>query len=304
MERTKDAISLQSAGLTVRVALRGAEIKSLCTASGTELIWQGDSAWWDYSAPVLFPIIGPVALDRIQCQGQPFAMPSHGFARTSIFEVLTLAPDRVTMALKASAATLEHYPFDFELLIEHRLNAVSLHTAVTLSNTGSQPLPASFGFHPALRWPMAGRPRAEHQLIFEQAEGAKVKRVIRGGQLLETDTALPLQDRRLRLSDHLFEHGALVLDQVQSSGLALADDLGPLLNLRWTGCPQLSLWTKPGAPFVCVEPWAGHPRPMGWDGELADKPGSMRLAPGASRHFSMSIDCQPLLRRQAEPGPH
>ena len=299
-----DAISLQSADLSVRVVRRGAEIKSLRTASGTELIWHGDTTWWDYSAPVLFPIIGPVALDRVQCQGQPFAMASHGFARTSIFGVLDVASDRVTLALKASTATREHYPFDFELLIEHKLIAAGLHTAVTLSNTGSQPLPASFGFHPALRWPMAGRPRAEHHLIFEQAEPAKMKTVMQGGQLQVTDTTLPLHDRRLRLSDHLFEHGALVLDPVQSQGLALADDLGPLLNLRWTGCPQLGLWTKPGAPFVCVEPWAGHPRPMGWDGELADKPGSMRLAPGATRTFSMSIDCKPLLQRQAEPRPH
>ena len=299
-----DAISLQSADLSVRVFRRGAEIKSLRTASGTELIWHGDATWWDYSAPVLFPIIGPVALDRVQCQGQPFAMASHGFARTSIFEVLDVASDRVTLALKASTATREHYPFDFELLIEHKLIAAGLHTAVTLRNTGSQPLPASFGFHPALRWPMAGRPRAEHHLIFEQAEPAKVKTVIPGGQLQVTDTPLPLHYRRVRLSDHLFEHGALVLDPVQSQGLALADDLGPLLNLRWTGCPQLGLWTKPGAPFVCVEPWAGHPRPVDWDGELADKPGSMRLAPGATRTFSMSIDCKPLLQRQAEPRPH
>lgn len=299
-----DAISLQSASLSVRVALRGAEIKSLRTASGTELIWHGDSAWWDYSAPVLFPIIGPVALDRVQCQGQPYAMASHGFARTSLFEVLDVAPDRVTLALKANTATREHYPFDFTLLIEHRLSAGSLCTEVRLSNTGSQPLPASFGFHPALRWPMAGRPRAEHHLIFEQAEPSKVKTVTRGGQMQVTDTPLPLHDRRLRLSDHLFEHGALVLDPAQSQGLALADDLGPLLNLRWTCCPQLGLWTKPGAPFVCVEPWAGHPRPVGWDGELADKPGSMRLAPGATRTFSMSIDCKPLLQREAEPRPH
>ncbi len=53
MERTMDAISLQSANVSVRVALRGAEIKSLRTASGTELIWHGDTTWWDYSAPVL-----------------------------------------------------------------------------------------------------------------------------------------------------------------------------------------------------------------------------------------------------------
>ncbi len=299
-----DTVSLQSADLSVRVALRGAEIKSLRTASGIELIWHGETSWWDYSAPVLFPIIGPVASDRVQCQGKPFAMASHGFARTSIFEVLDVASDRVTLALKASTATREHYPFDFTLQIEHSLSAASLCTEVTIVNTGSQPLPASFGFHPALRWPMAGRPRAEHHLIFEQAERAKVKTVIRGGQLQSTDSTLPLQDRCLRLSDHMFEHGALVLDPVQSQGLALADDLGPLLNLQWTGCPQLGLWTKPGAPFVCVEPWAGHPRPMGWDGELADKPGSMRLAPNASRTFSMTIDCTPLLQRQAEPRPH
>ncbi len=73
-----DAISLQSADLSVRVALRGAEIKSLRTASGTELIWHGDTIWWDYSAPVLFPIIGPVALDRVQCQGQAVC---HGLPR-------------------------------------------------------------------------------------------------------------------------------------------------------------------------------------------------------------------------------
>ena len=304
MEPTMDAVSLQSADLSVRVALRGAEIKSLRTANGIELIWHGDTIWWDYSAPVLFPIIGPVALDRVQCQGKPFAMASHGFARTSIFEVLDLASDRVTLALKASTATREYYPFDFTLQIEHRLSGASLCTEVTIVNTGSQPLPASFGFHPALRWPMAGRPRAEHQLIFEQAEWAKVKTVIRGGQLLSTDTTLPLQDRCLRLSDHLFEQGALVLDPVQSQGLALADDLGPLVHIRWTGCPQLGLWTKPGAPFVCVEPWAGHPRPVGWDGELADKPGSMRLAPGDSRTFSMRFDCKPLLQRQTEPRPH
>ena len=40
-----DTVSLQSADLSVRVALRGAEIKSLRTANGIELIWHGETIW-------------------------------------------------------------------------------------------------------------------------------------------------------------------------------------------------------------------------------------------------------------------
>ena len=292
-----DAVTLRSAGLTARISPKGAEIKSLRTDRGTELIWCGDAVWWDYSAPFLFPVIGPVATGTVQCKGEALAMPSHGIARTSNFDLLALASDSVTFEFRDNAASRQYYPFDFVLRVEHRLQATTLHTTVTLTNPGTESLPASFGFHPALRWPMNKRPAEAYRLVFEKVEAAKVKVVNLNGQLEPTAVALALQNRELMLRHSLFADGALVLDPVHSQTVTLADDLGSLITVRWAGCDQLGLWTKPGAPFICVEPWAGHPMPVGWTGHLEDKPGSFRLAPAASQCFSMEIGCSSVLAR-------
>jgi galactose mutarotase-like enzyme len=53
--------------------------------------------------------------------------------------------------------------------------------------------------------------------------------------------------------------------------------------------PKLGIWTKAGARFVCIEPWHGIADPVGFDGEIWDKPGILRFAPGAARTFSMQV---------------
>ena len=46
-----------------------------------------------------------------------------------------------------------------------------------------------------------------------------------------------------------------------------------------------ALWTKPGAPFLCLEAWTGYSDPDGFEGDLIDKPGMSALEPGGSaRH--------------------
>jgi galactose mutarotase-like enzyme len=49
------------------------------------------------------------------------------------------------------------------------------------------------------------------------------------------------------------------------------------------------VWTKPGAPFLCIEPWQGLADPVGYAGEFRDKPYVIALAPGESRNFRMTI---------------
>ena len=46
--------------------------------------------------------------------------------------------------------------------------------------------------------------------------------------------------------------------------------------------PHLTLWTKPAAPFLCIEPWAGEPDADGFAGELAARASTRLLAPGAT----------------------
>ena len=189
------------------------------------------------------------------------------------------------------------YPFEFALEVEHRLLDSTLQTLVELINEDERAMPASFGFHPAFRWPMAASARETYCLVFDKAEAATAKRVNLDGQLEDVHERIPLDGDRLALSDQLFEHGAWVLDPVASEALVIADDVGSLATVRWAGCTQLGLWSKPGAPFFCVEPWAGYPTPKGSSTDLFNKPGAFLLQPGASRRFSLIIDCAGVERR-------
>jgi galactose mutarotase-like enzyme len=53
--------------------------------------------------------------------------------------------------------------------------------------------------------------------------------------------------------------------------------------------PHLGIWSKPGAGFVCLEPWQGFADPIDFDGELAKKPGIVAIPPQSERVFELSV---------------
>jgi galactose mutarotase-like enzyme len=53
------------------------------------------------------------------------------------------------------------------------------------------------------------------------------------------------------------------------------------------------VWTKPGAKFICIEPWHGLTDPEGFNGELKDKPGSFVIPPGQVVSVAMAITLLP-----------
>jgi galactose mutarotase-like enzyme len=53
--------------------------------------------------------------------------------------------------------------------------------------------------------------------------------------------------------------------------------------------PHLGIWSKPGAGFVCLEPWQGYADPSDFDGELAEKPGIVAIPPQSDRVFELSV---------------
>ena len=61
--------------------------------------------------------------------------------------------------------------------------------------------------------------------------------------------------------------------------------VGLRLRVDLEDFPHLALWARPPAPFLCIEAWTGHGDPVGFAGELADKPSMRLLPPGATaRH--------------------
>lgn len=280
-----DTVAISDSALSARISATGAELVRLQDHDGLDLLWDGDPAFWTGRSPLLFPIVGEAKGNRIRVQGATYEIGRHGFARTSTFALVSSDTARCTWRLEASEATRRHYPFEFRLDVTYAIEGGALHMTAEVTNRGGGLMPASFGFHPALRWPLPyGRPREAHEIVFERCEPAPIRRPV-DGLLSSARYPTPVRDRRLVLHDSLFEDGALVFDTLASRSLVYGD----ALRVSFPRMPHLGIWTKPGAGFVCIEPWQGHASPEGFDGELADKPGMVAIMPGATESFAMSI---------------
>ena len=151
-------------------------------------------------------------------------------------------------------------------------------------------MPASFGSHPAFRWPLPfGQPREDHPSRFALHEPAPVRRIDADGFLLPEPQPTPVDGEVLRLRDDLFVDDALIFDRLKSRRVSYGASDGPRLDVEFADFPTLGVWTKPGAGFICIEPWQGFSDPVGFAGELRDKPGMIEIAPGASKRLAMRI---------------
>ena len=277
-----DEYRIASDHLQVSVKRHGAELCRL-RAGGVDLLWEGDPAVWSGQAPVLFPVVGALQGGQLRHAGQAYPMPRHGFARTREFRLVRLTGHSCRFRLEADADTRASYPFPFRLELDFCVEETELTVCYDLHNPGDRELPASFGAHPAFRWPLLpGLPRTAHWLEFEKPEPAPLPVVGADGLLAAASRPSPVAGRQLRLEDSLFSTDALVFNPVQSRALRYSGPGAPVLEIGWDGFPQRGVWSKPGAGVLCIEPWRGHASPAGFDGEFSDKPGVFKVGPGAT----------------------
>jgi galactose mutarotase-like enzyme len=288
-----DLIGIGNDRLSAAINPLGAELTHLRDADGRELMTDADPAYWTGHAPILFPIVGRLNRDMLRLDGRGYAMKQHGFARTEMFELTAKSDAGATFRLVANDETRAHYPFDFGLELAFSIDAATLAIDVRIFNPGSTPLPASLGFHPAFAWPLPyGRSRAEHRIAFAADEPGDVVEL--AGGLFAATRPSPIDGRILHLTDDLFDQDALIWDPVASQGVTYGAADGPQLRVDFPDTPYLGIWTKPGAAFVCIEPWHGHADPAGYDGDFRTKPGVFEVAPGADWTCSMAVTlCAP-----------
>ncbi|MBW4050966.1 MAG: aldose 1-epimerase family protein [Proteobacteria bacterium] len=283
-------LTVGSSLLTARIDPLGAQLSMLRDSSGRDLLWDGDPAFWSGRAPVLFPIVGALARGVYRVSGKTYALPRHGFARHRRFEVLSASADSVLLRLKADDETLAVYPFQFGLRMRFAIVGASLTVTASVENEGDVPMPASFGYHPAFRWPLPfGAARALHDIVFDLEEPAPIRRIDADGLVTPVRHPTPIHARHLVLDDGLFRDDAVILDAIQSQGLTYGSDTGPRLRLRFPDTPYLGLWSKPGAPFICIEPWHGMADPVGFEGDFTKKPGVFIVPPGGRRELAMQV---------------
>jgi galactose mutarotase-like enzyme len=288
-------ISIASPNLAARINPLGAELWSLTDPQGHEYMTDADPAFWTGHAPLLFPIVGALSEERLRLGEASHPLPRHGFARARQFERVEQAPDAVRFQLSDCAATRAVYPFAFVLDMAFRLDGLTLHMTATVTNPGDAPVPFSFGYHPAFAWPLpGGAEKAAHRIVFAEEEPQAIRRLDGPSGLVEPATIpSPVTGRTLALTPDLFAKDALIWDDLHSRALSYGAPGGASLDIAFPDTPMLGIWQKPGAHYICIEPWQGIADPLGYQGDFRDKPGVVVLAPGAARAFRMDVTVRP-----------
>ena len=287
-------ISLRSKELSAAVNPLGAQLSILRDGSGRDLLWNGDPAVWAGRAPILFPTIGELAGGRFRVGAQTYKLPRHGFARTRAFDVVAATATEATFRLNADESTAQVYPFQFQLDVRFALAGATLSVTSSVRNRGREDMPASIGYHPGFRWPLPyGQPRAAHFIEFANDEGPVIRRLDAHGLLSTARHPTPLSGRRLLLDDSLFRDDVLIWDDLRSRSVTYGAASGPRIRVAYPDATYLGVWTKPGAEFVCIEPWHGIADEAGFQGEFEDKLGAFAVPPGGVQELNMQITLLP-----------
>lgn len=275
-------ITIQNEVISAAINPKGAELVSLIyKPSQTEHMWSADPKFWGKSSPVLFPIIGSLKNDAFLYNNQEYALPRHGFARERVFEIEKQAEDSVVFLLTQDDASLQVFPFSFELRLHYTIEANQLKVKYDVKNTGDETMFFSIGGHPAFKVPFAdGTSYNDYYLEFDKEEELKRWPLSGGGLVEAKPDKMPVDSNLLPLTKELFYQDALVFKHLESVSVTLkSDKTSGQLKFHFEGFPFLGIWAAKDADFVCIEPWCGIADSVTHNQQLEEKEGINPLAP-------------------------
>jgi len=272
------SISIKNDFLTVTFSSKGAEMKSvLDNKTGENYLWSGDSAWWSGTSPVLFPICGGLIDDTYNYNGKEYRLIKHGFARHSEFSVVENLGDSITFSLCSSEETKAVYPFDFEFLITYTLINSSIKVIYTVKNLTDGDMYFSVGSHEAYA---CDGGIEDYTVEFEKVQDLEYHEVI-GNFLAKERTLLAKNTNSFGLKNEYFAVDALPFTNLISRKVSLLHNCSSRkITVEFDGFDYFLIWTKPGAPFVCFEPWAGIPDFLNDKRDFTEKIGINKIEKG------------------------
>lgn len=287
------AFELKKGNLRATARTLGGELISVREAGGPEYIWEGDPAFWAGQNPILFPIVGTLKNGTVNIGGKPFEMSRHGFARREEFTPVEQGEDFITLELRENEETLKRYPFPFSLKVTYRLMEDGFSTAFTVTNTGGAPMPFCIGGHTAIRIPDGDR-FEDYDLVFDVPEQADSHLLNAAGSIRHDGRKPMLDGSRIALDYAVFaEMDTIIFSLLRSGNVSLLHrETGRGVRLDFHEFPMVAFWSKPGAPFLCMEPWQGC---GAWDnesGKFEDKPFCTLLQPGSEKRLSYAFYIQ------------
>ncbi len=273
--------------LKVGVKEFGCELTSVYSkGADTEYLWQGNAEYWTGQSPVLFPIVGRLIEDKYTLDGKEYTMPKHGFARKLPFTFLSNEGDKVKFVLSESEETLSLYPYKFDLVITFSLEGRSLRVSHHIVNKNDGVMYFSLGAHPAFNCKIGDK------LIFDENETLETVKIdlVNSLRLPETYPVL-CNEKEIVITKDIFNEDALIFNGVKSENITLVSDSHDRrVKFNLGSAPWLGIWAKPGAPYVCIEPWCGVNDSQEKKSDFSQKDGINALEAGETFNFTWSAE--------------
>lgn len=275
---------LENNTLSIGINSHGAELKSLKDInSGKEYLWCGDAKYWGRTSPILFPFVGGLNHKEYRTKGKTYPMTQHGFARDMEFSLLSKTDKEIWFQLISDQETLKKYPFEFILKIGYVLEQNQVEVLWQVENPGKEDLPFSIGGHPAFNCPLEeSTEQAECFVCFGDADEVVSTRISENGLATECMDVYGTNGGKLALTENLFDHDALVIENHQTHEVSLCGKDGAAYLTVAMDAPLFGIWSPPGkkAPFVCIEPWYGRCDSEGFEGTLEERKWGNKIKPG------------------------
>ena len=254
----------------------GAELISI-KLEGKEKLHQGNF-FWNRHAPVLFPIVGQIKEGRTIIYGKEYQMSQHGFARDMEFEEIEKSNFKHKYLLKSNEETLKKYPFLFELYITHIVDENTLITEYEVINKDNKKMLFSLGGHPAF---LCDYSSGDYEIEFDEKEESIEFLKLENGLLSNNRFENIMNNNKIRLHENIFDEDAIIMKNINSKIVSLINikTNKKVLDFDFTGFPYLAIWSKKGAPFVCIEPWFNTADKVDSDGIFENKENILTLNP-------------------------
>ena len=277
--------TIQNECFEVTIKKKGAELCSVQAPCGFEYLWQAGEVWPRH-APNLFPVVGSLLDHQYEYEGELYDMSHHGFARNMDFDMLHQSEHSISFVLTHNADTLMSYPFQFMFLITYILAGDKLEQRFRVINTDSKDIPVSFGAHPAFN----ASPVSDYSIVFSDQENVRSNQLT-GPYINDCEIDI-IEGNIIRLDGHTFDNDALIFQGLKSKEVSLVHNKSDhKITMDISAFPYLGVWAKPGAPYVCLEPWQGLADFETHNKRIEDKKGVVLLTEGAElkKSFTMTF---------------
>lgn len=240
----------------------GAELVSF-KINGEEKVHQGENCidengkvYWKRHWPVLFPNVGKCKKNQTIMNGRTYEVQQHGFVRDMEFEPLTRLDNFHSYIFRSNKKLIDKYPYEFSLTVTYRTDENKLTTIYKVINEGDTDMPFGIGGHPAFKIDREQLDKGNYYLEFEEDE-EKIHFLYLVDGLIGTEYAknIIVNKRVIPLNANSFINDAIIMKGLKSNKVSLKNAEKTILTMEFTGFPYLAVWTKPKAPFICIEPW-------------------------------------------------